>query len=99
MNLSRFYKVGAKSFLTGGSTAGNEETFHMHALQFYIPELVKITFDRHGLGIGIFNMQGFERRNKESKNTLKRFSNNKGNIILPNLRRLWDVFYHEKNAC
>ena len=97
--MSTFYKVGAKSFLTEGSTIGNEETFYMHALRFYTPAIAKITFDRHGLGIGIFNMQGFERRNKESKNTLKRFSNNKGNIILPNLRRLWDVFYHEKNAC
>jgi len=55
-NLKMFYEVGAKSFLTGGSSIGGEETFYMHALRFYIPMITKITFDRHGIGIGIFNM-------------------------------------------
>ena len=71
----------------------------MHALRSYIPLIAKITFDRHGLGVGIFDIQGFERRNKESKNTLQIFTNNRGNIVLPNLRRVWDVYYNEKNAC
>ena len=57
-----------------------------------------MTLERHGLGIGIFNMQGFERRNKESKNTLRRFSNMKGNIVINNVKRLWDIFYYEINA-
>ena len=83
---------------TGGSSIGDEETLYMHALRFYIPVIAKVTFDRHGVGIGIFNMQGFERRNKESKNTLQRFSNNKGNMVVPNLKRLWDVFWHKRNA-
>ena len=43
-------------------------------------------------------MQGYERRNKESKNTLRRFSNKKGDIVTPNLKRLWDVFYNSTNA-
>ena len=97
-NLKLFYKVGAKSFLTGGSTIGDQETFYMNALRFYIPVINRITFDKHGVGVGIFNMQGFERRNKESKNTLQRFSITKGNIVIHNLKRLWDVFYNEKNA-
>ena len=37
-------------------------------------------------------MQGFECRNKESKNTVRHFSNGIENIAIPNLKRLWDVF-------
>ena len=65
----------------------------MHCLRFYIPKIVDITYKNHNLGIGIFTMQGFERRNKESKNILRRFSNGMGNIAIQNLKRLWDVFF------
>ena len=58
-NVKEFYQVGATSFLTGGTQTGNQETFYMHVMRFYIPEIVKITYDRHRLGVGIFNMQGF----------------------------------------
>ena len=96
-NVKEFYQVGATSFLTGGTQTGDQETFYMHVMRFYIPEIARITYDRHRLGVGIFNMQGFERRNKESKNTLRRFTNNKGNVVLQNLKRLWDIFYHNRN--
>mmetsp|Transcript_23467 Transcript_23467/g.34113 ORF Transcript_23467/g.34113 Transcript_23467/m.34113 type:complete len:425 (-) Transcript_23467:41-1315(-) len=43
-------------------------------------------------------MQGYERRNKESKNTLKRFTNHKGNILVQNMKRLWDIFKHSMNS-
>ena len=77
---------------------GDDETFYMHVLRFYLPKIARVTFDKHGLGLGIFTMQGFERRNKESKNTLKRFTNCKGNVLAANLRRLWDIYYYEKIA-
>ena len=67
---------------------GKKETFYMHALRNYIPTFAKITLKRHGLGIGIFNMKKFERRNKKSKNILRRFSNMKGNIVINNVRQL-----------
>ena len=51
---------------------------------FYIPSHTRITFERHNLGIGIFNMQGFERRNKESKNIYKRFTNINKKELLTN---------------
>ena len=53
--------------------------------------------EEHGLGLGIYTMQGFERRNKESKNVMNRFSNGVGNIVVSNLKRLWDVFNDNKN--
>ena len=70
----------------------------MHCLRFYIPKIAEETFQKHKLGLGIFTMQGFERRNKESKNTLRRFCNSKGDILKPNMKRLYDIFYHKINA-
>mmetsp|Transcript_23466 Transcript_23466/g.34112 ORF Transcript_23466/g.34112 Transcript_23466/m.34112 type:complete len:143 (-) Transcript_23466:41-469(-) len=55
-------------------------------------------FTEHGVGLGVFTMQGYERRNKESKNTLKRFTNHKGNILVQNMKRLWDIFKHSMNS-
>ena len=42
--------------------------------------IVEETLQKHQMGLEIFTMQGFERRNKESKNTLQRFCNMKGNF-------------------
>ena len=93
-----FYKAGKNTFLSEGVHIGSKETFYMHVLRYYIPIFAEEVFTEHGLGIGIFNMQGFERRNKESKNCLNRFSNMKGNICMNNLLRLYDIFYAETNA-
>ena len=95
-NVKEFFDIGGRSFLTKVSV-GNDETFYMHTLRFYLPRIADQTLNEFGLGLGVFTMQGFERRNKESKNTLLRFSNGKGNIVAPNLRRLYDVFYFESN--
>ena len=65
-NVKQFYKVGAKSFLTKdkGNPGGNE-TFYMHTLRFYLPKLATFTLENDSYGLGIFTMQGYERRNKE----------------------------------
>ena len=97
-NAHELFEIGADSFLSDGTKIGEKESFYMHALKNYIPTMARITLERHKLGIGVFNMQGFERRNKESKNTLRRFSNMKGNIVMNNVKRLWDIFYYETNA-
>ena len=55
LNAKRFYEVGTKYFSTGVNT-GNEETFYMHVLRSYIPKIAHITFDKHSIGVGIFNM-------------------------------------------
>ena len=92
------YKYGKNTYLRGNEY---DETFYFHCLAFYLPKLAKITFERHNLGLGIFTMQGFERRNKESKNCFKRFTtNNKKSdaILVNNLRRLLQVFLHDINA-
>ena len=96
-NAKEFYEVGHRTFLSKGTSVGSEETCYMHVMRYYIPQHARLTLDRHGLGIGVFCMQGFERRNKESKNIYKRFSNHSSNVMPTILGRLWDVFKHEKN--
>ena len=51
--------------------------------------IVYVTLNRHKMGLGIFTMQGFERRNKESKNTLRKFCNMKWDYLSQNLRGLY----------
>ena len=97
-NAKAFYLIGSTTFLTSSNNVGDLETFYMHAMRFYTPQLAKTTFERHGLGIGIFNMQGFERRNKESKNTYRRFTNKKNNLTTQNMKRLYDVFHYSANS-
>ena len=97
MLVQKLYEYGSKCFLTK-NICGDQETFYMHCLRFYLPRIAKDTWSKHKLGIGVFTMQGYERRNKESKNTLRRFSNRRGNIVVPNMKRLWDVFAHGQTA-
>ena len=97
-NVKEFYSAGLRTFLSSPSQNGDDETFYMHCLRYYVPKIALETYETHKCGIGIFNMQGFERRNKESKNCLKRFSNNSGNVVINNIARIYDVFNYKVNA-
>ena len=97
--LEDFYAAGKSTFMTKNpGNPGDDETFYLHVLRYYLPKIAQDTLDKHCLGLGIWIMQGFERRNKESKHTLKRFSSKKGNVLVPNLHRLWDIFMYKQNA-
>ena len=95
--VASFYEHGAKTFLTK-NIIGDCETFYTHTLRYYLPVIARSTFEDYQLGIGVYTMQGFERRNKESKNTLRRFSNGKGLVLNNNVARLHDVFNYEITA-
>ena len=92
-NVKVFYEFGAHMFLTKYDV-GDRETSYMHILRYYMPHIAQETYFKHGIGLGAFTMQGFERRNKESKNTLHIVSNHRGNIVVPNMKRLWDIVSH-----
>ena len=96
-SLKQFYEHGKFTFLTKNSP-GDDETFYMHCLCFYLPQKAKETIKEFNVGLGVFTKQVFERRNKESKNTLKRFSNCKKNICISNVKQLFDVFEYKQNA-
>ena len=90
-NVQIFYQKGADSFLTKSET-GDSETFYMHVLRFYLPTIVDSTWKDYGLGIGIYSMQGFERRNKEAKAVFKNHTNKRGNVIVQCMNRLLEKF-------
>ena len=94
-NITKFYDVRSTSFIKD-KRVGDRETYYLHCLRFYIPKLARQTWERHQYGIVIYSMQGFERRNKESKNCMKKFNNNKQHRIPQSLRRLWDIFFCRK---
>ena len=71
-----------------------KENFYCHILTDYLLPTLKETYETYKLGLGIFSMQGMERRNKESKNCAKRFYNNRYNICISTLLRLFDLFFH-----
>ena len=96
LNVDLWYHVGKDFFLTK-HIPGDIETFCHHVVRYHMPATARTTYERHALGVGIFTMQGFEQRNKESKNTMHRFNNKKGNVCESNMKRLWDVFHWEKN--
>ena len=75
-NISLFYRHGSKYFLTK-KDIGDQETFYMHTLHFYIPVIMDDTWENFHLGIGIYTMKGFERRNKERKNIFSNHTNKK----------------------
>ena len=94
-SLKDFYEFGRNTYLS------ENETFYSHCFRFYMPRIARTSYERHKVGLGIFSMQGFERRNKESKNALRRFATmNRGspNLMVNNLKRLLHVYLYEINA-
>ena len=79
LDVKNLYNVGTKSFLSE-KNEGDCETFYCHVLYAYMPMIVDDTWNKFQLGCGIFNMQGFERRNKESKEIFQ--SSSTGRIML-----------------
>ena len=79
----KFHAAGKQTFLTkNAESTGNDETFYLNCLCFYIPKLPETTFKEHNLGVRIFTIQGFKQRKKVSKNVLKRFGNGLMNIVV-----------------
>ena len=92
-NLVLFYDHGAKCFLTK-KDIGDCETFYMHTLRYYLSPIVDDTWKRYQLGTGIFTMQGFERRNKESKGIFNTHTNKKVNQLKQCIHQLYDIFHY-----
>lgn len=89
-DVRKFYASGKDSFLSEG-----DEPFYFHCLCYYLPKIAETTFTRHNLGLGIFTMQGFERRNKESKAMIRKSCSSNRNslsLLVNNIRRLLQLF-------
>ena len=57
-----------------------------------MPQFAEMNFERHGMGLGIFIMQGYEHRNKESKVVFTNHANKKGNVVKQTIGLLFDEF-------
>jgi len=57
-----------------------------------MPKFANDNWNKHKLPLGIYTMQGFERRNKESKNIFRKHSNNKANPCKQIMPFLVDTF-------
>ena len=95
-NVKLMVKYGENVFLANGKV-----TFYLQYLRLYVPQLVQVNYKRHKLGLGIFSMQGFKQKNKESKSAIDRFAtlNRWSNKLLGNnVRRLLQVYLYKMNA-
>ena len=99
LNIKSF-KSAAKETIykaaTGDDPDSSNENFYCHVLTEYMLPIAKETFDKYKMGTGVFSMQGFERRNKESKNSSQRFCRYKKNICISIMLRLFDLFFYGK---
>ena len=91
-NLKKFYQKGKYTYLREGDVPS-----YFHFFCFYLSQIAVTTYQRHNLGLGIFTMQGFERRNKESKTLLSKASTlnrNSPALLVNNIRRLQQLFVY-----
>ena len=90
------YDSGHKTFMTR-TVRGDRETFYLHTIRNYIPHFLKLTYERHQVGVAIFSMEAFEYKNFTSKRVVLHRTNRKGNICMQSLRILqlyFKVSYH-----
>ena len=100
-DVKMLYKYGAASFLSKKKSSfddqGMDKTLYFHCVQFYMPRITHETFEEFQLGVGIFNMQGFEQRNKESKMMMQQHCNHQRQLICANLvEKVWQIFNNEE---
>ena len=91
-NAELFYEAGKISFLSEGTDISGKETSYIHVLRFVTGKLARLTFNCHSVGIGVFILQGYKRRNQESNYVALRHTNKLYNFIAQILRRLTENF-------
>lgn len=76
-----FFRYGADSFLTPrmDGAVGTCKKLYMHVIRFYIGDIALDTYERFGVGVEMWIMQGFKRNNYESKTIHKKFTDGRGN--------------------
>ena len=86
-----FHDAGMKSFMTD-SVPGDNETFYTHAVcNYFLPKICTI-YTLHGVGPGVFSMEGFEYKNFQSKRAVANRANGRGNICKQSIRHLCIIF-------
>lgn len=98
-NIKKFYAAEKHTFLAkNAATPGDKKTFYLHFLQFYFPKIAQKKDEENYFGVGIFTMQRFKKRKKESKKMFKQFQNGKGNVLVTNINRLYNLLFHNSST-
>ena len=71
---------------------GYKETFYMNSIRHYTPIHAQDTWDTYKLCVGIFTMEGFERRHLESKPVVRNHTNKKVNITLQSAKEIYEKY-------
>lgn len=90
-DVTLFYELGSKSFLTKNDL-GDMESFYTHVLRNYIVPIANKTLSDYGCGVGVFTMQAYEHRNKQSKRFMRSRTNNRGNLCMQTIQALFQLF-------
>ena len=69
----------------------------MDCLIFYTPKLLKEILDKHKLGLSVYMMQGFEKRDKESKNNFEDYVIEK-EIYYYKICKFYRIHFYSHNA-
>ena len=91
IDIDLFYDYGSKSILTN-TVLGDGETFYFHVAKHHVPIIAHDTLDKFNCGVGLWTMQGFEHRNKQSKFVYSHKTNGKGNCCMQVLKGLHRLF-------
>ena len=94
--VAQFKSAAKHTIFSPRSASETEETnenYYSHVVINYTIPIMEQTFNQFRCGMGIFSMQGIERRNKESKNCAVRFTNNRFNLCTSTMKRLFDLFF------
>ena len=59
--------------------SGDHDNFYAHALRWYFPQILKRTYSKYGLGLGIYTMEGYEAINYTTKHLICDHTNRWGN--------------------
>ena len=95
-DITALFNAGKDSFMisTGGRVLYAEENVYIHAFQFNIPRVMRKIWLKHGLPLGCFTIQGFERRNQESKRIFQTHYNKRlHKCCIQILQRLVEAFH------
>ena len=84
-NIYLFFHHGSYCIFSD-SIVGDDEKFYPHVAKKYLPRISKWTLDNLACGVGIWTMQGFEHRNKESKYVYANKTNGKCNFCMQVLK-------------
>ena len=94
-NINLFYKYGRDTIFTN-TYVGDGETFYLHCAKFHVPRIARDALEVLGCGVGIWTMQGFEHRNKESKCVYSNKTNGKGNCCKQVLKAMHRSFLNKQ---